>query len=119
MSDSSRSVKNFNTPFTGGASAIGFVASITVFPDRLDSPAARSASAATVPLTARTTSSANSAAWAKPPRRPFGFCVGQFSRLPRAHHYVVTVLQKASPQDLRYVARSEHSNFHELLLLLT
>jgi hypothetical protein len=33
MSDSSRLVKYFSTPFCGGASAIGLVASMTVLPD--------------------------------------------------------------------------------------
>src|SRR5262249_30558695 len=46
-------------------------------------------------------------------RRP----VGQFGRLARAHHYVVTMLQKASAQDLRHIARPKHPNFHAILLL--
>src|ERR1035441_4559657 len=50
MRDSLRSVKNRKTPFTGGASAIGFVASMTIFPARLVGPAARNASAAAAPL---------------------------------------------------------------------
>src|SRR6185437_15606468 len=58
-SESSRVVKNFNTPFTGGASASGLVASITGLPARLDGPAARTMAAAAVPLTARTPTSAN------------------------------------------------------------
>jgi hypothetical protein len=39
---------------TGGLSAIGFVASMTGLPARLAGPAARNASAAAVPSTART-----------------------------------------------------------------
>lgn len=35
INDLSRLVKYFKTPLTGGASAIGFVVSITVFPGRL------------------------------------------------------------------------------------
>src|SRR4029450_8694656 len=38
MSDSSRVVKNFKTPFCGGASAIGLVVSMTGLPARLDIP---------------------------------------------------------------------------------
>ena len=77
MSDSSRLVKNFNTPFTGGASAIGFVTSMTGLPDRLEAPATRSASALADPLTARTTSSPNFAASPKLPTLPFGFFPSQ------------------------------------------
>ncbi len=65
--------KKRSTPFSGGASAIGFVASINGFPAKLASPAARSASAAAVPLTASTTSSPKRAASAKPPTRAFAF----------------------------------------------
>ena len=79
-----------NTPFTGGASAIGLVASMTVFPARFDSPAARSASAATVPLTARTTRSANCAASAKPPTRPLGFCDAQSASLAGSRVPIIT-----------------------------
>src|ERR1017187_10431693 len=50
MSDSSKLVKSFRSPFSGGASAIGLVASITVFPARIPSPAMRRASAATEAL---------------------------------------------------------------------
>jgi len=39
MSDSSRVLKYFKTPFCGGASAIGFVVSMTGLPARLDIPA--------------------------------------------------------------------------------
>jgi len=66
-------VKNFSTQFVGGASAIGFVTSTTVLPDRFEAPAARSASALAVPFTARTTISPVFAASAKEPTRPFGF----------------------------------------------
>ena len=72
MSDSSRSVKNRRTPFCGGASAMGFVASITVLPDRLAGPASAMTSSATAPLTASTTPSAQLAASAKVPTCAFG-----------------------------------------------
>src|SRR5574340_477746 len=74
IKDSSRVVKNFSTPLVGGASAIGFVASMTGFPARLAAPAERSASAATVPLTANTISSANFAASTNVPTRPLACC---------------------------------------------
>ncbi len=69
MRDSSSVVKNLNTPLMGGWSASGFVASMTGFPVRFATPAARSAFAATLPLTARTTNSPNWAASAKLPMR--------------------------------------------------
>src|ERR1700691_971878 len=64
-SDWSRLVKNFNTPFCGGASAIGLVASMTGLPARLIASADFSALAAALPLTASTTTSPNFAASAK------------------------------------------------------
>ena len=69
--------KKLQTPLTGGRSAIGLVASMTGFPARFAAVARRNASAATAPLTARTTRSANAAASAKPPIRPSGFCAAQ------------------------------------------
>src|SRR5579863_4709432 len=65
ISDRSRLVKNLSTPLTGGASAIGLVASMTGLPARFAAPAILSTSAATVPLTASTTISPNFAASAK------------------------------------------------------
>ena len=58
---SSRVVKNFRTPFSGGASAMGFVASITVLPARSFASHSRTAASAPVPFTASTTSSAQAA----------------------------------------------------------
>ena len=77
ISESSSVVKNFSTPFTGGASAIGFVTSMTVLPVTLFAPAARKASAATDPFTARTTTSPNFAVSAKLPMAAFGCSAAQ------------------------------------------
>ena len=72
-SASSRLVKTRSTPFTGGASAMGFVASMTGLPDRFEAPAARRASALAEPLTARTTKPPKLAASPKLPTFPLGF----------------------------------------------
>jgi hypothetical protein len=72
-SESSCVVKNFNTPWSGGASAMGLVASITILPVGAATPAAFTASTAPVPLTASTASSANFAASAKLTARPWDF----------------------------------------------
>ena len=71
ISDRSRVVKNRSTPFTGGASAIGFVTSITVFPARASAPARSMTDAAADPFTARTTNSPLLAASAKLPTEAF------------------------------------------------
>ena len=73
MSDSFCEVKYCKTPFTGGASAIGFVVSMTVLPLRLAMPAAFSAASAAVPLVARTTISPNFAASSNEPIFAFPF----------------------------------------------
>jgi len=75
MRDSSRVVKKRSTPWIGGASAIGLVASMTGFAAKFSAPARRRASAATCPRTARTTSSPKCAASAKLPTRPVGWSV--------------------------------------------
>src|ERR1051325_6601921 len=77
ISDSSRVVKNCSTPWLGGASAMGLVASMTGLPARLDDPAPCSASAEAAPLTARTTTAPNWAASLKLPTRARGFSAAQ------------------------------------------
>ena len=62
-----KSVKNDRTPFSAGASAMGLVASSTVFPVRLSRPASSRADSAPLPLTANTMRSAKDAASAKVP----------------------------------------------------
>jgi len=70
-------VKKLKTPLTGGASEIGFVTSIIVFPARFSTPAKRNASADALPFTAKTTSSPNSAVSAKLPTRAAEFRAAQ------------------------------------------
>jgi hypothetical protein len=65
ISDSLGPVKYCRTPLTGGAAAIGLVASRTVLPARLSTPARRIASSATRPSTASTRMSALAATSAK------------------------------------------------------
>lgn len=74
ISDSSRLVKNFSTPFTGGAAAMGLVGSITVLPASVSPPASSSTSSAMVPFTASTTISPNLAASANEPTFAPPFC---------------------------------------------
>jgi hypothetical protein len=66
-------VKYCRTPIAGGASAIGFVVSMTVLPVRLAMPAAFTAASAAVPLVARTTISPNVAAPSNEPTFAFPF----------------------------------------------
>ena len=66
MSDSFGPVNRRSTPFTGGASAIGFVVSITVFPAS-PAPEAFTAASAAVPFTASTTIPPNAAVSANVP----------------------------------------------------
>jgi len=63
--DEIRVVKNDSTPLTGGPPPIGLQASITVLPLSAAAPACFSASSATSPATANTTTSPNVAASAK------------------------------------------------------
>ena len=107
MRDSSKLVKYFTTPFTGGASAIGFVASMMGLPARFTAPAARSASRATLPLTAKTTTSPNCAASEKaagPGPTLLGQPARQLGRIARTHHDVMTVLYEARSQGLAHVS---------------
>ena len=73
-SDSSSVVKKRNTPFSGGAAAIGLVVSMTVLPSRFSAPQSSSADSAPAPLTANTTRSPNFAASAIVPTRAPGPC---------------------------------------------
>jgi len=95
MRDSSRLVKNFRTPFAGGASAIGFVASMTGFRARFAAPAAPSAAAASLGILG-------------PPVRQLGLSA-------RAHHHLVTMLQETPSERLRHVTGSQDSDFHDVL----
>ena len=70
MSDSACVVKNARTPSFGGASAMGFVASMTTLPASASGPASAIASSAAVPFTASTTTDAAFAASANVPTRP-------------------------------------------------
>src|SRR5687768_13149704 len=67
MSDSSSEVKKRSTPFSGGASAIGLVVSITVLPARFSGPQRSTTASAARPLTASVTRSPNWAASANEP----------------------------------------------------
>jgi len=64
-------VKYLSTPFTGGASAIGLLVSMTVFPSSLPVPTPRSASSTTLPFTASTMISPKDAVSAKVPTAAF------------------------------------------------
>jgi hypothetical protein len=77
INESSRLVKNFNTPLAGGASAMGLVVSTTGLPARFGAVAARSASIAAVPLTASTISSPKRATSAKDPNGILGLSFAQ------------------------------------------
>ena len=88
--ESSSVVKNFSTPLVGGASPMGFVASMTVLPARLRAPADRSTSAAADPLTASTASSPNFAASSKLPMPAFGFWRAQSASLSGVRVAIMT-----------------------------
>ena len=107
MSDSSRLVENFNTPLTGGVSAIGLVASMTAFCERFASPAARNASAAAVPLTAKTTSSPNfpASAIADATRGMAGAPIRKFRWLARSQHDLMAMFQETAGQHLRNISQ--------------
>src|SRR6266487_6413909 len=65
--DLSRLVKNFNTPFSGGALVIGLVVSMTILFEKFSFPAWVTTFSAASPLTASTIKSANFAVSAKDP----------------------------------------------------
>src|ERR1039457_1025227 len=83
-------LKNFSTPFSGGASSIGLVASITVLSVRLFGPAERSAEDAALPFTASTTISPNAAAAPNVPVAPFGFAVAHSASFSGVRLPIVT-----------------------------
>src|SRR5262249_33715186 len=88
--DSSCVVKNRSTPLTGGAAAMGFVASMTGLFARFAAPAARTASTAAVPFTASATSFANLAASSKLPTRALGCCAAHSASLDASRVPIMT-----------------------------
>ena len=97
-------MKKLSTPLAGGASAIGFVVSITGLPARFAGPAARSTSAAALPLAARTTTSPKlggvgerADAAARILRRP----LLELGRVARPECHLVAVFEETRTKRLR------------------
>lgn len=72
-------VKNYSTPFTGGASAMELVVSITTFPSKLFLSASSIALILTEPLVASTMMSANFTVSAKVPVNPLSLAAFYFN----------------------------------------
>jgi len=118
MSDSSRFVKNRRTPDTGGDSARGSWRRSPSSPRGFSAPAAVSASAATLPLTARATASPKRAASAKLPILTPRFFAAKSESLPesRCRASPRARASRASRKRLRHDPRTQNPDLHGDLL---